>query len=142
MNQQTTQHHTNDHIADLEEREFVQTLPHGQWLLVRVEPPKKQSSIIEGLETASAFVKVLAVGPDFKGDVQPGDRITYAERMNLPKELGQTRWAKNYAWIHENKILGRFPRNSADKRMLPSLTQAAMEDRMRAALADQEVKAP
>ena len=99
-----------------DEAEFVKTFPKGQWLFCRREEPKKLSTVLEGFEIQSAFVSVLAVGPDFLGDVKPGDRVTYAECLGLPKEL-KVPWAIKYCWVHENKVLGRLPRNADDKGM-------------------------
>lgn len=110
-----------------EELEFVKHLPTGQWLFVKLEAKIQQSSLIQGLDFESPFASVIAVGPEFRADVKPGDRVTYAERLNLPKELKQAcKWANKYAWIHENKFLGRLPRNSEETRM-PEPKKAAQE---------------
>jgi hypothetical protein len=99
-----------------DEQEFTRTFPKGQWLFCRREEPKKLSTVLEGFEIQSAFVNVIAVGPDFLGDVKVGDRVTYAECLGLPKEL-KTPWALKYCWVHENKVLGRLPRGADDKGM-------------------------
>jgi hypothetical protein len=101
-----------------DEAEFVRTLPTGQWLLCKQEPPKNQSAQLHGFEVRSPFAVVVAVGPDFRQDVRTGDRVTYAECLNLPKELlasAATAWARAYIWVHENKFLGRQPRNTEEK---------------------------
>lgn len=94
------------------EEEFVRTFPTGQWLLVRMEEPRKLSEVLQGeaFQIRSPYATVIAVGPEFRADVKAGDRVTYAEALGLPKELEHVKWTRNYKWIHENKFLGRLPR--------------------------------
>lgn len=102
-----------------DEAEFTRLLPTGQWLLVKLEPLKKLSAILTGpgTEIRSPYAIVIAVGPEFRADVQPGDRVTYAECLNLPKEIGDVSWTRHYKWVHENKFLARQPRNTDEKQM-------------------------
>lgn len=100
------------------EEEFVATLPTGQWLLTRVEPPKKWPGRVIVTEAPSPYVTVIAVGPEFRADVKPGDRVTYEQGVNLPKELiAVASWATKYRWVHENRFLGRLPRSVDEKQM-------------------------
>ena len=110
-----------------DELEFRRALPIGQWLLVTLEKPKKLSTIIHGVDVRSPFAVVVAVGPDFKADVQPGDRVTYAECLNLPKEMQGLPWADRYKWLHENKLLGRLARPGEEITRLPSSSTHALD---------------
>jgi hypothetical protein len=98
---------------------YLSVMPPAQWLLVKLDKPKSASEFIETTPVPSPFCTVLSVGPEFRHDVQPGDRITYAERLALPKELVGTRLPSMYAWIHENKYLGRLPRFAGDVQKAP-----------------------
>jgi hypothetical protein len=98
------------------ESEFLKTLPTGQWILAKLEGLISRSDVIAGMEYRSPYAVVIAVGPEFRADVAPGDRVTYAEALSLPKEL-KSEWVKKYVWIHENKFLGRLPRNADEKQM-------------------------
>lgn len=106
----------SDDVMTTDEREFAENLPYERWMLCRVEESKKLSDVISMPDVPSPFVVVVAVGPDVCTDIKPGDRITYAECLNLPKEMIDrgVSWAKKYRWVHENKFLGRRPRDAAE----------------------------
>lgn len=132
MNASTHEHKNGDRPASTmhaDELEFIQTLPVGQWLLGKLEESKKLSTIIHLNEVRSPFLRVVGIGPDFKSDIEPGDRVTYAECLRLPKEMENVAWAKNYMWVHENKVLGRLPRNDNEKKLRPSLSPLVDEPR-------------
>ena len=120
MNTTTTTNEKNENGSRIDpmaadELEFRKTLPVGQWLLVELEQPKQLSTHLQGFEVRSPFAVVIGVGPEFRADMVPGDRVTYAECLNLPKELAGVRWAGKYKWMHENKVLGRLPRAGETK---------------------------
>jgi hypothetical protein len=105
---------SNDPMKE-DEIEFRSTLPIGRWLLIKLEKPKTLSAIISMPDIRSPYAIVVAVGPDFQSDIQPGDRVTYAECINMPREMDGVLWAKDYKWLHENKLFGRLPRYPGEK---------------------------
>ncbi len=95
------------------EAEFLQILPSGAWILIEVEPEAQQSEVLIVKGVRSPFSRVISVGPEVRHDIAPGDRIFYAECIGMPKELSDTKWAHKYKWVHENKFMGRLPREVA-----------------------------
>lgn len=117
--------HTTKEPMSADELEFRQTLPIDRWLLVELEEPKNLTTTkLAGFEVRSPFAVVIGVGPDFHADVKPGDRVTYAECISMPKEMAGVRWANKYKWMHENKVLGRLPRGAGEKTLTSKLSSA------------------
>jgi hypothetical protein len=109
-----------------DEIQFVKTLPNERWILCK-KSIKNLSSMLEGFEVKDLFVTVIAVGPEVRADIKPGDQINYAEGLDLPKELKDVPWTRKYAWVHENKFLGRLPRNE-DETQLKMLKPPSGDD--------------